>query len=474
MPFDLIKSFPLTKVSEENGRHVAYGVVTAQVPDKDGEICIYADTKPHYQSWADASIRATKAAGQEESLGNIRLQHGMEIGGKATRLDFDDATKTTYLETEPVSDHVWGMLKRGILKGYSHGGKYLYRRCAECNTDIAEKGSRHCPNCNKQVYVNYAAEIYEVSYVDSPCLGHATFQFVKSDGSSEVRKFDANSKIEAEPAKPQTQPQPQVQNVFVLNPDLCAKFLAGLAVTPVAKADSLRDYEVFGALAKYSPDQPRDDSGRWAAATTAAIRTSNRPRYSHEQAISALNTAVGAHEQAAQAHESKGNTRRAKFHRSQAALLRTRAEAHAQSIEAGKISAQAAQSKSPVDHNRAGLAHQQAAVAHDRANNLRRAGEERAIAGDHDPKWKRRLGTAIMAVGAIRALNAAVPTRMKQEAANAGARAAGNAWRAARGATAGAWSDHKAKAGARARRGVSFPRQLPAGSAIAGLLSSGK
>jgi hypothetical protein len=182
----LVKFVQLVKVDEAT--HRAYGIATSEVPDKDGEICDYTDTVPGYKVWSTEAYSSTTSAGQEPSLGNIRLQHGLEIAGKVTKLEFKDAEKQIWLESEPVSDEIWKMLSGGFIRGYSQGGSYLYRKCDECKKDIEGRGN-FCKNCKKDVLVRYASKPSEVSYVDNPCLGEAHFAYVKSDGSLELRKF---------------------------------------------------------------------------------------------------------------------------------------------------------------------------------------------------------------------------------------------------------------------------------------------
>src|ERR1700677_4767675 len=182
---ELRKFIQLVKVDEAT--HRAYGIATSEVPDKEKEICDYADTVPGYKEWSTEAFVSTTSAGQEPSLGNIRLQHGLEIGGKVTAIDYKDGEKQIWLESEPVNDDVWKMLSKGFIRGYSQGGSYLYRRCDECKKDIQGRGN-YCINCKKDVMVRYAAKPSEVSYVDNPCLGEAHFSYVKSDGSSELRK----------------------------------------------------------------------------------------------------------------------------------------------------------------------------------------------------------------------------------------------------------------------------------------------
>jgi len=175
MPEQLLKYFPLVKVDE--AAHMAYGLVTCEDVDSDGERCIYddpskpMDAKRAYKVWSEECLKSTTAAGQDPSLGNIRQMHQLLLGGKAVKIDFDDAAKQIFIGVEPADDDVWQKIKKGMYRGFSQGGNYAWR-------DPAGSTPR-----------NYAPVIGEVSLVDNPSLKAATFQHVKADGSMELVKF---------------------------------------------------------------------------------------------------------------------------------------------------------------------------------------------------------------------------------------------------------------------------------------------
>src|SRR5208282_3720906 len=172
--------------------HTAYGIATCEKEDKEGELCDYIGAKKAYQEWAKEASESTLAAGQAVSLGNVRYMHKLIIGGKATKLKFDDDAKQIWLESTPApplskeDPDIWPLLEGGFLRGYSQGGKYTSRKCNDCRKDIR---GNFCEHCNKQVVVRYIPSISEVSYVDNPCLKEAAFTLVKSDGSMEIKKF---------------------------------------------------------------------------------------------------------------------------------------------------------------------------------------------------------------------------------------------------------------------------------------------
>lgn len=164
----LLKIVPLVKVDEAT--HTTWGIVTKQTADKDGETCHYETAKKAYQTWSNDFVKRTAAAGQDISMGNIRMMHGLDIAGKAIKLEFHDDTKEVWLGTQPADDKVWKLIKGGFITGLSQGGKYEKRWDG--------------PNGEKM----YTPSISEVSYVDNPCLGEASFAYVKADGSMELIK----------------------------------------------------------------------------------------------------------------------------------------------------------------------------------------------------------------------------------------------------------------------------------------------
>ncbi len=174
---ELRKFVPVLKLDEAT--HTVYGCVSSEAIDSEGEIADYAGTKAAFQKWSADQLAKTTAAGQEPSLGNIRVMHQVEVGGKVTALDFDDAAKRIMLRTQPVSDEVWEMLKGGYLTGYSLGGKYA---------------SREPEMLNGREVFRYVPVLAETSYVDMPANPDAVFTLVRADGSMELRKFAAKAK----------------------------------------------------------------------------------------------------------------------------------------------------------------------------------------------------------------------------------------------------------------------------------------
>ena len=156
---------PLTKVDLD--ARTVHGVATAETPDRAGEICDYASSKPYFEAW---SSEAREASGGK-SLGAVRAMHQRIAAGKLTDIAFDDGAKRILVAAKIVDDEEWRKVVEGVYTGFSQGGRYVARW-----TDEPTGLTR------------YTAEPSEISLVDVPCLPGATFQVVK-DGIVEERAF---------------------------------------------------------------------------------------------------------------------------------------------------------------------------------------------------------------------------------------------------------------------------------------------
>ena len=161
------KFVPITKI--DVSRREVYGVVTAEVPDKDNEVCDYASTKPEYMKWSADIAKASNG----KNMGNLREMHGLSAVGAGKALDFDDSAKLVRMGFRVVDDQAWKKCMEGVYTGFSQGGSYV--------KTWKQDGMTH-----------YTARPSEVSLVDNPCLSTATFEFIRADGSSEMRKFAAS------------------------------------------------------------------------------------------------------------------------------------------------------------------------------------------------------------------------------------------------------------------------------------------
>lgn len=180
---------PLSKVDE--AQRLVYGLATAETVDKSGEIFDYESSLPYYKEW---SGDIQKASGGK-SLGNVREMHTNIAAGKLTQIEFNDEKKQIEVCAKIVDDSTWGKVMEGVLTGFSHGGEYIKTWKDPDNAKLTR----------------YTARPAELSVVDNPCLGAATFELVRADGATEMRKFKNQEKpmetvIEGKPAQPKYKP----------------------------------------------------------------------------------------------------------------------------------------------------------------------------------------------------------------------------------------------------------------------------
>ena len=163
---------PLAKVDLD--QRLVTGVATAETPDRSGEICDYASSKPYFEKWSAEAL----AASGGKSLGAVRAMHGKVAAGKLTGIAFDDEGKRVVVSAKIVDDDEWRKVTEGVYTGFSQGGRYV-KRWPDEETGL----------------VRYTAEPHEISLVDLPCLPDATFEVVK-DGVVEKRAFAAAEREE--------------------------------------------------------------------------------------------------------------------------------------------------------------------------------------------------------------------------------------------------------------------------------------
>jgi hypothetical protein len=154
----------IAKIDES--KHEVWGIATAEVIDKEGEIFDYDSSKPYFKKWSDEIAKATDG----KSLGNVREMHAPSAVGKLVALDFDDDLKQVRVGARIVDSAAWQKCMQGVYTGFSIGGAYV---------KAWKEGE----------YVRFTAKPVEISVVDNPCVPGAHFTAVKADGSFEVRKF---------------------------------------------------------------------------------------------------------------------------------------------------------------------------------------------------------------------------------------------------------------------------------------------
>jgi len=226
---------PITKVDEE--QRLVYGQMTAEAEDSAGEIWDYEKSKPYFEQW---SANAEKTSGGK-SLGNLRSMHQPIAAGKLTQFVLDDESKSVMICGKVVDDTEWQKVLEGVYTGFSQGGRYVQRWK---DPDDPKK-------------TRYASDPVEVSLVDLPCLPTATFEYVKADGSTELRKFNTT--------KETTMYEPTNEEVAAR-----ATAMAKAAGTPALWADhieaatqALKAEHAAGAdapAADPAPDAPADDA----------------------------------------------------------------------------------------------------------------------------------------------------------------------------------------------------------------------
>ncbi len=158
----------IAKIDES--KHEVWGIATAEVIDKEGEIFDYDSSKPYFKNWSDEIAKATDG----KSLGNVREMHAPSAVGKLVAIDFDDDLKQVRVGARIVDGVAWQKCMQGVYTGFSIGGAYVR----------AWKDGE---------YVRFTAKPVEISVVDNPCVPGAHFTAVKADGSFEVRKFNSNA-----------------------------------------------------------------------------------------------------------------------------------------------------------------------------------------------------------------------------------------------------------------------------------------
>lgn len=170
MPKEMRILIPITKVDE--AKRLVYGVMSQEILDKSGEIMDYATGKPAFLKWSEDLFEASKG----KSYGNVREMHGMNAAGLLSQpLAFNDDEKTVECCAKVIDDQAWMKVSSGVYTGFSIGGAYKARWQDPENPEVTR----------------YTPEPCEVSLVDNPCVPSATFNVIKADGSSELRKFQS-------------------------------------------------------------------------------------------------------------------------------------------------------------------------------------------------------------------------------------------------------------------------------------------
>ena len=106
----------IAKIDES--KHEVWGIATAEVIDKEGEIFDYDSSKPYFKKWSDEIAKATDG----KSLGNVREMHAPSAVGKLVAIDFDDDLKQVRVGARIVDSAAWQKCMQGVYTGFSIGG----------------------------------------------------------------------------------------------------------------------------------------------------------------------------------------------------------------------------------------------------------------------------------------------------------------------------------------------------------------
>jgi hypothetical protein len=114
---------PIGKV--DAARRVVYGTLrlTAEQPDKSGEVFDYASGKPAVQAWSDE----IKEASGGKSLGDVRAMHDNIAAGKFTDVVLDDDNKRIEGAAKIIDDDEWKKVGEGVYTGLFIGGSHTKR-----------------------------------------------------------------------------------------------------------------------------------------------------------------------------------------------------------------------------------------------------------------------------------------------------------------------------------------------------------
>ncbi len=161
------KFIPFVKVDAQ--KREVWGIVTAEVPDKDYEVCDYAKSKPYYEEVIAEMGKATDGG----NFMPLREMHRAVVAGKGIGYEFRDADREIFMGFKVTTDQAWKQVEEKVYTGFSQGGSYV----GDLVPDPVFK------NC-----MRYVSKPAEVSLVDNPCLGVAHFTYVSKTGEVELRK----------------------------------------------------------------------------------------------------------------------------------------------------------------------------------------------------------------------------------------------------------------------------------------------
>ncbi len=219
------KFIPFAKV--DAAKREVWGIVTAEVPDKEDEVCDYDGTKPFYEAVIAEFSKATDG----KNFFPLREMHQLSAVGKGIGFEFRDDDKEIFMGFKVVDDEAWKKVDEGVYTGFSHGGSIV----GDLVPDPVFKGCKR-----------YVADPSEVSLVDNPCLGVAHFAYIRADNAVELRKF---KKTEDAAVVPLTRLQGLVDSVEALKAKVAdGKISVNKARSTLIKRDADRVKKLLSGL----------------------------------------------------------------------------------------------------------------------------------------------------------------------------------------------------------------------------------
>lgn len=216
-------NIPMFKINEE--QRLVYGRATKEAVDRSSEIMDYETSKENFIEWSNDFAERTNG----KSYGAVREQHDAKkaVGKIAQPLSFVDEEKAIDVCVKVVDDEAWEKVKEGVLTAFSIGGRY-----GKQWTD--DEGNLH-----------YTAVPTEISLVDQPCLPEAVIEYVKADGSIEMKTFHKEGKNMDEMQKANALEELQKTDETVMQ-----NFKEALAKADTSKAFSFEEItnRLMGAL----------------------------------------------------------------------------------------------------------------------------------------------------------------------------------------------------------------------------------
>ena len=161
-------------VEQPDGTCEVRGIAAIEELDSAGEILDYAGSKEAFDDWS----RQAQERSKNQNFGPVRVMHGKIAAGKVTEpIIHDDANKCFRVVVKVVDPVEVMKTKQSIYNSFSIGGDYAKRWP---DTVIKWRG---------KPAQRYIPSLVEISLVDAGAQPSANFDYVKVDGTHELRKF---------------------------------------------------------------------------------------------------------------------------------------------------------------------------------------------------------------------------------------------------------------------------------------------